>query len=42
MTAIKNVMIQKEARNCGADAFIEKPTDSRHLLTIIKDFFEAG
>jgi CheY-like chemotaxis protein len=42
MTAIKNIMIQKEAKNCGADAFVEKPTDSRQLLTIIKDFFEAG
>jgi len=42
MTAIKNVMIQKEARSCGADAFVEKPTDSRELLTIIKNLFEEG
>jgi DNA-binding response OmpR family regulator len=40
MTAIKNVMIQKEARTCGADGFIEKPTDSRQLLTMIKNLLE--
>lgn len=43
MTAIKNIMIQKEARTCGADGFIEKPTDSRLLLTMIKNLLaESG
>jgi CheY-like chemotaxis protein len=41
MTAIKNIMIQKEAKNSGADGFIEKPTDSRQLLTMIKSLLEA-
>lgn len=41
MTAIKNLVIQKEAKNCGTDGFIEKPTDSRHLLTMIKNILPA-
>jgi len=41
MTALKNIMIQKEAKTCGADGFVEKPTDSRHLLTLIKSLLET-
>jgi DNA-binding response OmpR family regulator len=41
MTALKNLMIQKEARTCGADGFMEKPADSRQLLTMIKSLLET-
>ncbi len=41
MTALKNLMIQKEAKTCGADGFVEKPTDSRQLLLMIKSLLGA-
>jgi len=41
MTALKNIMIQKEAKASGADGFVEKPTDSRQLLTLIKSLLKT-
>jgi len=39
MTALKNFALQRQARDCGGDAFLEKPFQPEALVQILKRLF---